>query len=107
MVTRPAPPEPPGAKKTERKENVQMKTSYAHHKLDTARANKQKTAEFKKVCKESQAKTAWIHFSDDNQPLLKISSHPREVVSLLHATNHRTPGLEGITDAEMVNSAER
>ena len=84
-----------------------MKTSYAHHKLDTARANKQKTAGSKKVCKESQAKTAWIHFSDDNQPLLKISSHPREVVSLLHATNHRTPGLEGITDAEMVNSAER
>ena len=84
-----------------------MKTSYAHN-LDTAEANRQKTAGSKEVCRqESQAKTARIHFSDDDQPVLQISSHTRKVVSLLHFTSHRTPGLEGITGAQMVNSAER
>lgn len=83
-------------------------TSYAHHKLDTAKANKQKTAGSKKVCRQkSQAKTAWIHSSDDDQPVLKISSHTKKVGSLLHSTNHRTPGLEALSDTEMVNSAER
>ena len=83
-----------------------MKTTYAHHKLETVKANKQKTPGSKKVCRrESQAKTIWIGFPDDNQLVLKISFHKRKAISLFHSTDHRTLGLESVTDAEMVNSA--
>lgn len=85
-----------------------MKTIRADHKLDTVKANKQKTPRSKNVCRqESQAKTRLISFFDDYHFVLKISSHKRKALSFVHSVVYRTPGLESITDAEMVNGAQR